>query len=409
MLLERPEFFTEIRTTQVDDSEITEDVLTDFNPGDPNNPLVLAVGDISANTEPSSVFSPSFFAYVYPWEKFAAGISRVELNKNSNVTRNGFLLDFDPSSPGDEIPFLGTGRIETDLSVWNVSGAAAIGDTLSVGGTIAVGILNLKSFVSNSIIDDPNNPILIDPAFVTGPTEVGLYQTSINDTDTDVAFNVGVHWRPYSTLSFGAVYRGGMEFEVTEFLSQEAGLDSMFGFTLSDPSVLGSPMGMTFNTPDSYGAGVSWNPMSTLTFSLDWVHIEYEDLLEGFQSGMNVLTLSFIDPNFNLAPVATEPEDYEFTIEDADEIHFGVEYVFTNLPVPWAIRGGAYTDHNSRLFSKFEGDPFFSDNNSFPERDTETHVTVGSGVVVKGQFQVDVAADFSSIVNEYVLSTIFRF
>src|SRR5262249_36527134 len=127
-----------------------------------------------------------------------------------------------------------------------------------------------------------------------------------------------------------------------------------------------------------------------------WVHINYKDLLDGFQSGLNVLTIF--------------DNSARFKVEDADEAHLGAEWVFTAGSVPWAVRGGAYTEHNSRLFADCKGgQSSFSNNDSFPPRDNTWHYTVGTGVVVKDRFQIDAAADFSNIVKEYVVSTIFRF
>jgi hypothetical protein len=157
-----------------------------------------------------------------------------------------------------------------------------------------------------------------------------------------------------------------------------------------------NPFNSSFNTPDSWGAGAAWRPLAPLTVSLDWVHIQYKDVLSGFQAGLNVLTI--FDPNA------------VFKINDADEFHLGGEWVFTAGSVPWAVRGGAYSEHNSRIFADFQnGISSFSTNHSFPGRETITHWTGGTGVVVKDRFQIDAAADISRIAKQYVVSTIFRF
>lgn len=367
MNLQRPEFFTEIRDTQVDNSTIEQT-------------LSMGSATIRSETLPNAVFSPSFISYVYPTKRWAVGVSRLELNKADNNTRSGFNIQFDPNLPNAVIG--GTGSIRTDLSVWNVTGALKIRDNLSFGATVAFGFLSLESHMTNNITDpsDPNNP---EPRT--------LFDTAIDDTDTDIAFNAGLQWKPLETLSFGAVYRGGLNFTVGETISN----DQFFGGAVSQ--FFGSPLDTTFNTPDSYGAGVAWQPMSALTLSGDWVHIKYTDLLDGFQSGLGILSLG--DPNAN------------FTINDADEFHVGAEYVFTAGSVPIAARVGGYTDHNSRIYADFKNGGFttFANNSSFPERSSTTHLTVGTGAVVQGKFQIDAAADFSSIVNTYVVSTIFRF
>jgi len=386
MLLTRPEFFTEVRDIVADDSTETQTIFS---------------ADISASTSPSAVFSPSFISFVYPFERFALGFSRVELNKSSNSTSNQFLLVFDPNNPSAFYEFGGQGRIETDLAAYNVTGAIKITDKLSFGATVAMGVLNMKAGVAN-YFTDPG--FISDPNIVQNPTFL-LYQTAIDDTDTDVTFNAGVHWQPFEKVSFGAVYRGGMEFEVDEAILNEQVLASpyIFGRTLS--SITGTPLTTTFNTPETYGAGVAWRPIDRLTVSADWVHIHYSDLLDGFQQGVNVLTLFDVDPD------SSNDGDARFTIEDADEWHIGAEYVFSVGTIPWAVRAGAFSDHNSRIYGDFGGNgfSFFSTSDTFPERDTEIHYTIGTGVVVKETFQIDAAADISGIASEYVLSTIFRF
>jgi long-subunit fatty acid transport protein len=267
-----------------------------------------------------------------------------------------------------------------------------ITDKISVGATAAFGIMNARSGVENFFVD--NAGFIVDPNIVGADPTLLLYTTDIDEQDTDVTFNLGVHWRPLEKLSFGAVYRGGMEFEVPETIANETILAFLFGQTLSGTT--GNPLATTFNTPASWGAGVAWRPMSQLTVSADWLHINYTDMLDGFQSGINVLTL------FDTNAV--------FTIDDADEFHVGGEYVFSVGTVPLAVRAGLFSDHNSRIFADFtNGFSFFSTNDTFPPRDTEIHYTIGTGVVVKERFQIDAAADLSDIANEYVLSTIFRF
>jgi long-subunit fatty acid transport protein len=358
MLLARPEFFTEIRDTNADDA---------FNELDFGGGTTLLTG-----TRPQAVFSPSFFSYVQPGKRFAWGVSRVEISKASNAATSSVSFLFtDPTDPNIQqfLDQAGNGRIEAEQSVLNFSGAVKLHEKLSVGATVAVGFLDVQAGVTNQFTD-PNGSVI-------------LYETAIDDHDTDVAFNVGLHWRPWSRLSFGAVYRGGYEFEVEETIFN----DGFFQGRVAQ--FFGSPLMTTLNAPDSWGAGAAWRPLNALTISADWVHINYEDLLEGFESGLNVVLLGFRN-----AP---------FTIEDADEFHVGGEYVFTAGTIPWAVRAGAFSDHNSRIF--LEG-PL---ERIFPPRDTEIHYTVGTGVVVKERFQIDAAAAISEIVDEYILSTIFRF
>src|SRR5262249_24634145 len=147
MLLARPEFFIEIRDTNTDSSSIQE---------------TFQGQDIASSTEPRAIFSPSFISYVHPWKRFAAGISRIEINKSSNVTRSTFTPD--PNAQFGFVGIGGTGSIDTDLSVWNLTGAMKVTNKISIGATVALGILNMQSAVNNFFIDsDPNSPVFNVP------------------------------------------------------------------------------------------------------------------------------------------------------------------------------------------------------------------------------------------------------
>ncbi len=387
--LVRPEFSIELRYSDVDDS------LTQDDPG----PLV-----VEARTEPDDLLSPSFLSYVYPWKRAAVGLSRMELNRASNVTFDqvGAVGSMGSRTANAE------GQIDTDLSVWNLTGALRLGDRLAIGATMAFGSLEIRSQVFNTLTDTAG--VIIPPGSTIASE---LFTTRIDDQDTDITFNAGIHWQPVDSLSFGAVYRGGFEFVVDESLQDEQGLvpfsTFFLGFPLTISNALGSSVLETnFNTPASYGAGVAWRPGSRLTLTADWVHVNYEDLLDGFQGGLNVLTLG----------------DFEarFVAESADNYHLGAEYLLMAARrTPIALRAGYFTDRPGTIFADFDktrlpngvvlprGQSSLSTNDTFPEPDREQNFTLGAGIALEGRFQIDAAAALGTEKTTLVVSVIVGF
>jgi len=415
--LKRPELFEEFRVRTVDATETIEETPTTVvAPG--------VTGTISSSTEPKNTFSPSFFSYVYPAGKWAVGIARQELFNIDNRTTSENA--FDPNFLGG-LTFGGRGEIDTEISNWILSGSFKITDKLSVGASLVYGIMRMESRVNNVMIDksgfliddgDPNTPCLVCGL------DIPFYTTEIDDSDTDLRYNLGISWNIVSQVTVAASYRKGSKFtvesEIAQFFDNGA---PFFSPNISDPSVIGPTTDVTFHVPDSYSLGVAYRPLDRLTISVEAARIEYEDLLDGFTSGMNVLTFKDCNTS-NCSPNNNHP-GAKFVVEDRTEVHLGAEYIFTIGANPLAVRLGLYTDPDNRVRADFEehtlstfgffpanpqdGQSILSTNDSFPERDDELHITAGAGIVIQERFQVDVAVDFSDIADQYVLSSIYRF
>lgn len=413
--LKKPELFEEFRVRTVDSTETTDTL-----------PLTSAgvMGDISSSTAPRNTFSPSFFSYVYPAGKWAVGISRQELLNVDNRTNNTFNLDL--FGIGNVI-FQGDGSIDTEISNWNVSGAYKITDNLSVGASLVYSILKMDAGVDNTILDP--NGLLIDDGDPNTPclacsTPIGFYTTRIHDVDSDVSYNLGISWNINKYVTAAASYRKGARFLVSnEIMQTFTNGTPFFEPFISDPNVIGPATDVTFHVPDSYSLGFAYRPLDRLTVTVEGTRIEYEDLLDGFTSGLNILT--FKDCNQDQCSPGNEDVGAHFVVEDRTEVHLGAEYIFTVGTNPLAVRVGYYSDPDNRVRADFEGhslstfgsfsftppdgESTLSRSESFPARADESHYTVGAGLVIQERFQIDVALDFSDIADQYVLSSIYRF
>jgi len=362
--------------------------------------------DVNVTTSPNATASPSFLSYTYPLNRVSFGVSRQQVISIDNRTSSDY--DFLFGTQGDVRR--AEGNIELDLVNWNLSAAYRVTENFRVGLTVSYGILSLDSSVVNSYVD-PAGTVIGVPELAGVPLE--MYRTTSDDSDSDVTATVGLLWMITDTLAFGASYRQGGSFEVEEALSSNRinagivpGAISSTVFLNESGTVLTSDnstyvFGTEFNVPDVAVAGISWTPLPQLTLALDATRIAYSDLLEGFNSRLNILTAGF-----------QSDSDAAFTVDDQTNLHFGVEYT---LPVIGEstivlLRAGYHQDKDNRVRSEFAPGGFgLGSNDNFPGAEDDDHYSVGAGVVVGNNFQLDAAADFSNRGTEAVLSLIYKF
>jgi long-chain fatty acid transport protein len=165
------------------------------------------------------------------------------------------------------------------------------------------------------------------------------------------------------------VYRQGVSFDFTQ-------VDTIPGL---------APLTRTgqFRTPWSAGVGVRIAPKDNFSFSVDYDRVEYSRL-----------KTDYID----IQALATNAQD-RLSISDANEIHAGVEYIFSNLAHPPAIRAGVWFDPNHSV--QYQSDNSNSQNDVrlkayFPTGEDTWHYTAGFGLPVSPAFEFNVATDLSS-------------
>ncbi len=386
VVLRTPEFFAEFNTQSYDTSAVQVSATI-------NSPFFQGDLDASATSMPRTGVNPTFVSYVLPLKRISLGFSRFETLNVQTRTSNLFsivgteaIVAIDPST-GDAT-IVGTQpvdfelRSEADLDArvtqYNFAAAFNLGSKFSLGLTGVLGTADLDGGADNLFRDSAgggNFPVLtLD------------YATRINDTDTDVVYNVGMLWRPAGWMNIGAVYRKGLRFVLQETVLDE-GVRAVEARDL-----YGRTFDNVLHIPDSYGVGLSFRPADPWTILIDVVEIEYSDLMDGFLTGLNRITF----PETNL----------DFTVDDGTEVHLGIEKIFLSGTTPVAIRFGAWSDPDHRIRAERATNEFAS---LFPEGERVTHYTAGFGMTVKQSIQLDFATDISSVDTTAVFSTIFRF
>jgi long-subunit fatty acid transport protein len=244
--------------------------------------------------------------------------------------------------------------VNVDLATWGLATAYKVSDNFSIGASVKYQKFEEEAL---SFRTDFNLQPLI-----------ALAQTS---DDEDYTYTVGFKLgSPRSKWNLGGVYKTGGSFETLVALGE---FDTNFNL---DVEPIGNP---SFNVPDVYGIGVSYNPVPPLRINVDAVQVNYSDLVDD--------VLSIYDD------IKDNPD---YRREDVTEIHVGAEYFFVNGRIPWALRAGWWRDPEHSL--RYAG-PQSTGNQTaatilFPEGEDQDHFSVGIGIAFT-KLQVDAAYDTS--------------
>jgi long-subunit fatty acid transport protein len=350
--------------------------------GPPSGEGLDTVAGLQEGESSSDTTGLSFLSYVYPKNRWAFAIYRHELaNFDADYRTQGAFFG-EEGSVSRFFPV--QARMELDIVNYGASFAYRLSDAFTLGLGVSFYELEMDSLTERfglgaEFYGEPN----YDPARVIN------FQTQTGDDD-DTAFNVGILWDLSDAVSLGAVYRQGPEFTV-------AATNTAGPFASTPGQVFATFDDASFNVPDVYGLGLAFRPSDVVRIALDWNHVEYSALTQDIR---------------NLFGTSSAAATERLTVDDADEIHAGFEYVFVNGPFPIAFRLGSWYDPAHKVY--FEGDP--GDDAGlqtlaalFREGDDEIHYSIGFGFILGESFQLDLAADFSDPIDTMSLSGVYRF
>ncbi len=296
----------------------------------------------------------SFLSFVYPGKRWAVALYRHELANFEASFNEAF---------GDEPLVLEGGstlypvRTALDLAIVNLglSASVSLTEKLSLG----VGVTLLDFEIDSLTQRFPDN---------TGATPPVSQQAQAGD-DTEFSWNAGFLWDINEHISFGGVFRSGASFDLIA-TTGDAVIDA------------------AFNVPDSYGVGLAIRPLDRLTLTLDYVRVEYSDMVSDFT---DLFGTTDID---------------QYKLDDGNEFHFGVEYVFLPGGQPLAIRVGTWRDPDHSI--RYEGIDV-ADRALFRGGSDDTHYSMGLGRSFGKHFQIDAAVDLADRIDTTSLSAILRF
>lgn len=311
----------------------------------------------------NSTSMPAFFSYVHPFERFTLSVYR-------NETVN-FSQSFQTSGPRIGMDNLRLFPVDStlDMKLTNlgVGGAFKFNDRFSAGATIRSSTFDLDTELTRWHLDRTH----IESTSVVG------------DSDSTITFNLGLLFTVNPRLSFGGVYRHGGEYDVDWSLVVDPG---------GSPWMLEETL--TFNIPEVYGVGLAWRPLEALVVAFDVVRVNYSDITD------NLIVIYASD---------TQTKE-QYSIDDATEFHLGGEYTWLVKGMPLSARAGIYNAPDSSMTYSGGGDVDSEIARIlFPGGDSQLHVTMGAGLVVKDRLQFDAAYDYADMNKQFSISAIYRF
>jgi len=355
--------------------------------------------DLTRSTSNSSLNNLSFASFALPFGESgrltAAAYYHQYLDFENAFSAGEILVPLSIDGISDALAIRPTDNV-VDLDIANYGAALGwrLADNFSIGAGVSYFDFSMLASTTRRFSENDIGP----------PGEPTNVQTSTG-SDNDVGFNVGALWNVTDTVSLGLVYRSAPEFDATHMFTD---LTGTFDNWMTQ---------FTFEAPEVYGVGLSWQPTDQFTLGLDVNRVNYSNLASTMFS-----------------PVSENPGPEEqavlanIGIDDGTEVRLGVEYVFL-FDNPLAVRAGIWNDpahdleSNNPLTSEdfvfdttdpnFESDLFRVLESTLYESfygggDDEIHYTFGLGMTFDS-FQIDAAADFSDIQNVYSVSAVVLF
>lgn len=315
---------------------------------------------------------PSFVSVVYPGPGWALAAYSHRLADFSTrfEAQGAFVSD-------DQRLYPTANAMNLSIVNWGISAGYKLTPHFSVGLGLSRHEMRMESTTDR--YDLPEG--LYSAPDETAPLINSQSRAGIDQTSTASA---GVHWIIDQHWRTGAVYRHGPTFRLPA--------------TFCGPTCTATTT--QFKTPDVFGWGFAYRlPDQATTLSLDYVRVQYSDMVSGLASIVSVPAI---------------PGD--FKVDTAHEFHLGAE---RNHPVGKSIgasgRIGAWLDPDHRI--RYTGsDPGLRA--LFPAGEDQIHVTAGLGLTYShfhealektSWLNVDAAFDYSQRIRTASLSAVVRF
>jgi long-subunit fatty acid transport protein len=336
--------------------------------GNPTGNGVDTVAGLVDGTSDETVFSPSFLSFVYPSGKWAIAAYAHELaHFKTNITTEGAFIETTPVQTTRLLPVKGS--LDLKVRDYGVSGSYTLNDKASVGAGVVV-----YHFTADSVTQRFLTPSIFAPA---NYSDANLSSVQTQDgSGNAVGLNAGLHFKPSNTVNIGLVYtrRASFDERVTHVVATT-------GVPVVDDTA-------RFHIPDVFSAGIMFRAVPAFRVAVDYTHVRYSQMTEDF---------------VDVFPSDSRAEDY--SVDDANEIHVGGEYLISSSKAPVTLRGGFWFDPSHSLVYSGSTAQFQV---LFRERDSNMHYSGGVGVGLK-QFELNAGFDISKLVKSTSISAVVRF
>lgn len=332
---------------------------------------------IRTSTSNESATGVSFASFVYPKSRWSLALYRHQLTTyRLHTVINGLFGAGDP--PDGVIRNLDQ-QLATELHIvgYGLAGAWRATESLSFGLGLSYFEGSIGSDTLAYLVDEFPATFFEANSFLPDR----LYVASDFDVDaTDLGFSAGFLWSVTERWKVGGAFRQGPEFPY--HLVNRAGPAS----GLPVGTVIDAVTGRSIAFPDVYALGLAYRSAGgSVTVGFEWDRVEYSSIVESLES-----------PVSDIAHVA---------MDDADELHIGLEYVMLDTTPLVALRLGGWRDPDHQV--RYLGDDPFA-RALFPPGEDALHWALGFGIAFRS-FQLDLGVDFSNRVDTAAISAIYSF
>ena len=343
--------------------------------GPPTGIGIDTTAGLRTSTSDEDLKGLSFLSFVYPKGRWSFAFYRhMVSNYEFEGTLNGLYSGPWPDTGSQRREFAYHKTVDLQIVSYAAAVAYEVTERLSLGLALNYidGDIDLITGVygiirSGTPEDEFFAPIPVVP-------ENRFYTTSLLIADQDWGVNLGIHWRPTEGWRFGAFVREGPKFRTVAELQA--------GPTFVPPGMSGQVIeSETGNVrfPSVYGIGASYRTgQDRVTVSFEWDRVTYSSIFSS---------------------------DDELHINDGNELHLGGEYAFLTVAPVVSLRAGIWLDPDHQI--SYSGDNYVAEAVLTGGED-QMHYAVGLGLAFD-RFQLDLAADFSDLVDTLSLSLIYSF
>jgi long-chain fatty acid transport protein len=326
------------------------------------------------STANSSVAALNFLSFVYPIGRWRfAGFRHEQMHFETSIQSDGLFIG-DPSLRTRMFPYIGT--IDISIVGYGASAAYAFSDKFSLGAGVTY-----YQFKIDSLTQRYDFTYLYETADFASDNIVNQ-QTQKGD-EWKAAGTVGFAWTAHRMLQIGGVYKQGAKFGYS--------LQAAYGTASSSPGQTYLDTTGTFTMPDTVSVGVLLRPADPLKVAVDYTFVRYSQISDGFTTWL---------------PPSTGVKASDYTVDDANELHVGVEYGFLKMKHPIFVRGGYWYDPDHKI--RYEG-TYLSSQALFQAGSGTNHGSFGAGIAANRHFEINGAYDYSKPVQSGSISAVFRF
>jgi long-chain fatty acid transport protein len=337
------------------------------------SPTPVYANDIDDN------FGPTFISFLWPLGAKASVIGyrhEVATIENTYLSQGVFERIVESGVIDDTFRRTPVGGTR-EVRIRNYGGSFGykVSERFAVGGGMSFYRFRLDGDFNRFGIQDD----FASPANVNFPT---ASQTQRAD-DWSPGFNAGALFDLTPRVKIGATYRYG-----PSFTFRQEDLVPSIDFELFRTG--------SFDIPDVFGIGLEWRATDALRLVMDYDRVQYKQIREDFITFQSLIN--------------QQPESLR--LDDGNEFHVGVEYLFPNAPIPLALRGGFWHDPDHVV--RYEPGPVPNPTDNFflatlPGGSSQQHYTFGAGAVLSRWLEVNGAADFADRTKYATFSVVIRY